>query len=62
MAAKEFSGNYTDFQERIRELRLIIKSCERHGAQADEQVGRLKAVVKGMEEVLKRSLSFGGKN
>lgn len=49
---------YSDFQERIRELHLIIKSCERHGSQADEQVGRLKKTVSGMEEVLKRSLCF----
>jgi hypothetical protein len=62
MAVKESAENFTDFQERIRELHLIIKSCERHGVQADEQVGRLKRVVKGMEEVMKKSLSFGSGN
>lgn len=56
MSAKESSESANDFQERIRELHLIIKSCERHGTQADEQVGRLKKVVSGMEEVLKKSL------
>ncbi|MGE4268144.1 MAG: hypothetical protein AB7F25_11970 [Deferribacterales bacterium] len=60
MAVKEGTENFTDFQDRIRELHLVIKSCERHGVQADEHVGRLKKVVKGMEEIMKKSLSFGG--
>jgi hypothetical protein len=62
MAAKEGTENFTDFQERIRELHLVIRSCERHGVQTDEQVGRLKKVVKGMEEVMKKSLSFGDRD
>lgn len=56
MAVKELNEGASDFQERIRELHLIIKSCERHGSQADEQVGRLKKIVNGMEEVLRKSL------
>ena len=56
MAAKDNAESFMDFQERIKELHLIIKSCERHGSQADEQVGRLKRVVEGMEEIMKKSL------
>ncbi len=61
MLQNEPKESFTDFQERIKELHLIIKSCERHGSQTDEQVGRLKKVVTGMEEVLKKSLCATGR-
>jgi len=60
MLSKDNNEGFTDFQERIKELHLVIKSCERHGSQTDDQVGRLKKVVSGMEEVLKKSLCGSG--
>lgn len=48
-------NNYCDFQERIRELHMVIKSCERHGDQTCDHVDRLKKTVSGMENVLKKS-------
>lgn len=52
---------YGDFQERIRELHMVIKSCERHGSQADEHVERLRKTVTGMEDVLKKTFHEGSK-
>lgn len=54
---KEF---YCDLQERIRDLHTIIKSCERHGEQAEEHVDRLRKTVTGMENVLKKSSGVDG--
>jgi hypothetical protein len=55
MAADEILyGGYEELAERIKKLKNVIASSERHGDEAGEHITRLQQLVSGMEDILNR--------